>query len=263
VSRITLGRFFPGDSSLHRLDPRAKILGLACLLTALTVSSRLPVILGCGTALVVLCLGARLPLRLLLGNLGPLLPVLLVTTAIHAFATPGRPLLVLPGPEWVASVEGLAQGARLAFRLVDVLLVVAILTMTTSPLDLADGLERLFAFLAPLKVPVHEVAMTLTIALRFVPMLTDEAARVHAAQASRGAAFGGGPVRRARSLVPLILPLFVSTFARADRLAMAMEARGYSGGGGRSRYRRLRFAAGDWAAVFASFALSVVTVLLG
>lgn len=239
LAGITLGRYVAGTSLVHRLDPRVKILLTAGWLGALFAVDRI-VAVGCLTSVaVVVGLWSGLAIRLFLGNLRPLLPLVLLTVLLHGLWTQGETTTVLGIAE--ISTEGLHRGLFLASRLVAIVIVVAFLTLTTSPLELADGLESLLRPLEQLKVPVHEMALTATIALRFVPILVDEVSRLQNAQLSRGADFGGGPIRRIRSFVPLLVPLFVSAFGRADRLATAMEARCYQGAEGRTRYHELKF----------------------
>tara|TARA_Y100000588_G_scaffold7100_3_gene8383 strand:- start:4375 stop:5220 length:846 start_codon:yes stop_codon:yes gene_type:complete len=241
---ITFGRFVPGNSPLHRLDPRAKILTLSLWIIALTLTARSPMLVG---ALLVFIVAARLgelPIRLLLGNFKPLMPVLLLTLAFNAWLIEGQ-AIVLAGKPTVLTIEGLERGLFLCLRLSVIVVGTSLLTLTTSPLSLADGLEELLKPLERLKLPVHELALTGTIALRFIPYLTDEAGRIYNAQRARGADFSGSLINRARRLVPLLVPLFVAAYARADRLAVAMEARGYAGGRGRTRYRMLKMSGLD------------------
>jgi energy-coupling factor transport system permease protein len=236
---ITLGRFIPGGSVVHRLDPRSKILATGCLVAALMAARSGPMAGLLLALLAVLAAAARLPAGLLLGNLKPLVPLLLLTFGLNALLTPGRVIWVLPGGMGDVTDAGVLRGLFLSGRFTGLVLVASVLTLTTSPLDLADGLEWLLTPLKKVGVPTHELAMTTTIALRFIPILIDEADRLRNAQLSRGADFGGGPIRRVRCLFPLLLPLFVSAFSRADRLAVAMEARCYRGDEGRTRYRVL------------------------
>ncbi len=241
---ITLGRFVPGESAMHRLDPRAKILAFTLWLIALTLTA------GSGWLLTALCLflaigrASRLPLSLVLGNFKPLAPVLFLTLIFNAWLVDGRPLSV-PAAEIPFTAEGVERGIFLCLRLSVLVLGTSLLTLTTSPLSLADGLEGLLRPFERFRIPVHELALTATIALRFIPFLADEAGRIYNAQRARGADFGGSILNRARRLIPLLVPLFVSAYARADRLAVAMEARGYAGGSGRTRYRELKMGAAD------------------
>jgi energy-coupling factor transport system permease protein len=262
LSDITLGRYVQGQSLIHKLDPRAKIICTLLLMTSL-MGANSGITLGC-TVLLIGMFGrmARLPIRLLIGNLKPVLPLLLLTVLIHSWLTPGEILVVLPGGVGTFTTEGLSQGAFLASRFSAFVLGTSLLTLTTSPLELADGLESLLGPLKRIRFPVHEFAMTVTIALRFVPILVDEADRLRKAQVARGADFGGGPVKRMRSLLPLLLPLFVAAFTRADRLALAMEARCYRGDFNRTQFRVLTFSISDGLAtilliIFSGLAFSV------
>lgn len=262
LSDITLGRYVQGQSLIHKLDPRSKIICTLLLMAAL-MGTRSGVTLGCAVLLVgVLCRAAGLPLRLMLGNLKPVLPLLLLTVSIHAWLTPGEAILLLPWQAGAITAEGVSQGTFLAGRFSAFVLGTSLLTLTTSPLELADGLESLLRPLRRIRFPVHEFAMTVTIALRFIPILVDETERLRRAQVSRGADFGGGPIKRMRSLLPLLLPLFISAFTRADKLALAMESRCYRGDTNRTRFRILTYSLADGVAtilliIFSGLLLSV------
>lgn len=236
---VSLGRYVPGASVVHRLDPRTKILTCTGWLIALAFAEDTTLL---SSALVV-CFGlaalARLPLRLILGNFQPLAPIVALTVFFNGLMIPGQNLTVLDHVTGFSN-EGLAQGLFLGLRILVLVTWVSLLTLTTSPLALAGGVESLLSPFGRMGFPVHEMALTATIALRFIPFLADEAGRIYDAQRARGADFGGSVFTRARKLVPLLVPLFVAAYARADRLAVAMEARAYSGGEGRTRYRRLR-----------------------
>ncbi|PZN09177.1 energy-coupling factor transporter transmembrane protein EcfT [Thermaerobacter sp. FW80] len=247
IPEPVLGQYVPGDSPLHRLDPRTKVVLLAAYSLVLFLVRQWAaygVLAGFVLGAAVL---ARLPLAGVLGGMRPMLWLVGLTLVLNLVAVPGDPLLTL-GP-LVATQQGLELGLRLAVRLLLLVTAAALLTLTTSPIALTDGLE---ALLRPLgrRVPAHELAMMMTIALRFIPTLAEEAERIMKAQMARGAQFHrGGPLRRLRALVPLLVPLFVGAFRRADELALAMEARGYRGGAGRTRYRELRVGRRDAAAV--------------
>lgn len=196
---------------------------------------------------------ARLRPGMLLSQLRPMLPLMAMMILLNASLTPGRVCLRPFGDGWGLTEEGVRQGLFFSFRLIALVLVGVLLTLTTSPLDLADGMERLLRPWKRFGVPAHELAMTLTIALRFVPTLADEADRLRQAQRARGADFDGGPLSRARGLMSLLAPLFLSAFRRADRLAVAMEARCYREEG-RSHFARMAFGRKD--------ALAAIPVLL-
>jgi energy-coupling factor transport system permease protein len=235
---------------MHRLDPRAKILALTTWLVALTLTANSLLLVGALCLFIITAKASGLPARLVLGNFKPLMPVLILTLIFNMWLIEGRPI---PGFGTSLSVEGVQRGVYLCLRLSVLVLGTSLLTLTTSPLSLADGIESLLRPLETVRLPVHEMALTVTIALRFIPFLADEADRIYNAQRARGADFGGSLINRARRLVPLLVPLFVSAYARADRLAVAMEARGYAGGLGRTRYRQLRMGATDLA--FTAFGL--------
>ena len=263
LNDITLGRYIPGDSALHRLDPRVKIGCSVAFMGAVLGTGSGVVLLGCLILLSLLGRRSGLPLRLLLGNLKPLIPILLLTLGLNAVLTPGKTAYTLPNGLGDLTWEGIARGLFLTVRLSTLVVGTSLLTLTTSPLALADGLESLLSPFRRLGLPAHELAMTTTIALRFVPILVDEADRLRRAQLARGADFGGGPVRRVRSLLPLLLPLFISAFGRADRLAVAMEARCYRGNEGRTRFGVLCITGTDCAVLAATLLASGVILSAG
>ena len=258
----TLGQFYPVDSPVHSLDPRAKILAVAILAVGLFAVGSLIGFLVVGAALAVCIAASRVPPRTFLGFLRPVIPIVVATALFQAlFSREGEVLFA-----W-GFVELRDAGLRLAvFLTLRILLLVGaagLLTATTSPLALADGVEDLLSPLKKLRLPVHEVAMMMSIALRFVPTLADEAARILKAQAARGADFTeGGPVKRARAMLPVLVPLTVGAFRRADELAEAMESRGYNGSEGRTRYRELRVGPRDCLAPVLAVAIVAAAVSL-
>ena len=257
---VTIGQYLPGESAIHRLDPRTKILGVLAYVIILFLVKGFT---GYGIMAIITALiaaSARIPVRMLIRGLRPVLFIIVLTVALNAIMTPGEVLYRL-GPVAVTR-EGLFQAAMMACRLLLLIVTTSMLTLTTAPIDLTDGLEYLMGPFRRIGVPAHELAMMMTIALRFIPTLLDEAERIMKAQMARGADFqSGGFVQRAKSMVPLLVPLFVSAFRRADDLALAMEARCYRGGEGRSRFKILRLGPRDVAAgVFmaAGFAVALV-----
>ncbi len=188
---------------------------------------------------------SRLPLLFLLRNLRPFVWLFSFTLLMHAFMTPGAALWRVPNADLVLTEEGLYMGLFFCCRLAVLVTAASLLTLTTAPMELTDGLERMMSPLRRFGFPAHELAMMVTIALRFIPVLVEEAERLRMAQMSRGADFGGNPVRRIRKLVPRLVPLFISAFSRADRLALAMESRCYRCGENRTSFRQLRFATRD------------------
>ncbi|MDI7247390.1 MAG: energy-coupling factor transporter transmembrane protein EcfT [Bacillota bacterium] len=257
---VTIGQYIPGDSPVHRLDPRAKML---IALAVITVLFLVHTMAGYGIILLFI-LGAmvlaHLPARFVLRGVRPLLFILVLTFGLHLFMNEGRVIFRL-GP-LVATYEGAFRGFAMSMRLVLLVLATSILTLSTSPIELTDGIESLLAPARLVGVPAHELAMMMTIALRFIPTLLEETDKIMKAQMARGADFQTGNVlQKAKSLVPLLVPLFVSAFRRADELAMAMEARCYRGGQGRTRMKQLRAGARDVLATLGSTAvLALVAV---
>jgi energy-coupling factor transport system permease protein len=244
---ITLGQYFPGNTVVHRLDPRTKLLWLVAYIVAIFLVKN-----WLGYALMALILvaasaAARIRPRTLFSGMKPLIFIVIITGLINLFYGSGEPLVQF----WVFKIT--AAGIRNAvFMVLRILLLVCgtfLLTYTTSPLQLTDALERLLGPLKKIGLPVHELAMMMSIALRFIPPLIEEPDKIMSAQRARGASFDTGRLtERAKALLPLLVPLFVSAFRRADELATAMECRCYHDGEGRTRMKILRFAARDAAA---------------
>ena len=241
---ITLGQYMPGTTFVHRLDPRIKIL---VTLVIITVLFMVDTILGYGLVFVFILgiiLVSRLPAKFMLYSVRPLLFILVLTFGLHLFMNEGRTLFSV-GP-LVATYEGAFKGFTMAFRLILLVLGTSILTLTTSPMELTDGLENLLSPMRRVGIPAHELAMMMTIALRFIPTLLEETDKIMKAQMARGADFEtGNALQRAKSLIPLLVPLFVNAFRRADELAMAMEARCYRGGEGRTRMKQMKLTTDD------------------
>lgn len=258
----SLGQFYPVASPVHELDPRAKIVATSVLVVGLFLVDSTTGLLFVGAALVALVVMSHMPARTFARLLRPVLLIVALTVFFHVlFSREGATLV-----EW-GFLEIHAGGLRLGFFLgLRILLLVSaagLLTATTAPVALADGIEDLLSPLKKVRFPAHEVAMMMTIALRFIPTLGEEAEKITRAQAARGADFSeGGPLRRARSLVPVLVPLTVGAFRRADELAEAMESRGYRGGEGRTRFRELRFRARDALALAVTVLILLVGILL-
>lgn len=242
LSDMTLGRHYPTGSVVHRLDPRVKLLGAVAVLVAALVTESPAAYLLLSVFLAIVVVMSRLRAGFLLRNAASLRWLLIIVFVMHAVLTPGA--LVF---EWLPRVtrEGLILGAIFAWRIAIMVSTAALLTATAAPVDIGDALEKLLGPLSKVGVPIHELAMISVIALRFVPTLLDEASRIIKAQQGRGASFDGGLVARARSAVPILVPLFASAFRRADDLALAMDARCYRGAVGRTKYVELRLAAVD------------------
>ena len=237
---ITLGQYYPVDSVIHRLDPRTKLLGTLLFIISLFCMDSA---WGYGLAALFLAVTIRLskvPLKFMVRGLKAVLVLLLISVSFNLFLTPGREIFRLGFLK--ITLEGLRTAVFMAVRLIFLVLGSSVMTLTTTPNELTDGLEKGLGFLKKVGVPVHEVAMMMSIALRFIPILIEEADKIMKAQMARGADFeSGNIVQRAKSMVPLLVPLFISAFRRATDLAMAMEARCYRGGEGRTKMKPLRY----------------------
>lgn len=262
LNNITLGQYFPGTSFVHKLDPRTKLLATLLFIVAIFVAqSPLSYGLLCGFTLLVI-LVSRLPFAMVLKSVKPIWIILVLTLCIHVFTTPGETILYRYSFITVTQ-EGVVMGTKMCLRLILLLLFSSILTFTTSPIVLTDGIECLLRPFKCIGVPAHELAMMMTIALRFIPTLLEETDRIMKAQTARGADFeSGNMVQRVKNMLPLLVPLFISAFRRADDLAIAMEARCYRGGEGRTRMHQLSYAGRDYLAFGAVILLIVVLVVL-
>ena len=246
MSDMTLGQYFPAESVIHRLDARIKIvLAIAFMVLAFLVNT----LQGYGMVLgllVVTILLSRVPIRFVLKGLKPILFFLIFTFVLNLFLTPGQTVWV---HWWIFTItkESLLFAVQMSVRLALLVAGTSMLTLTTAPLQLTDGLESLLRPLKAIRFPVHEMAMMMSIALRFIPTLAEEADRIRKAQAARGADFDtGGLFKRAASLIPLLVPLFVGAFRRAEELATAMEARCYHGGEGRTKLTVMHMGGRDY-----------------
>ncbi len=254
---VTIGQHIPGDSVIHRLDPRTKILSAIFLIVLLFVVDGF---VGYGLAalgIAYVIWASKIPWKFVLRGVRPLLVILVLTMTLHLFMTEGRVLVQI----WFLTItwEGLARGLMMATRLVLLITGTSMLTLTTSPMQLTDGIETLLKPGKKIGIPAHELAMMMTIALRFIPTLLEETEKIMKAQMARGADFqSGGIMQRAKSLIPLLVPLFVNAFRRADDLAIAMEARGYRGGEGRTKLRELNFQRLDAVAIGLVLTFAVV-----
>ena len=262
LKNITIGQYFPGNSFVHRLDPRTKILLTVALIVAVFLCDGF-LAFAAVFGFVLLCARvSNIGVRFLVRGLKPVAYIVVITFILNIFfQSEGTPLF-----SWkfiTVTDLGLRRAAFLAVRLVLLIVASQLLTLTTSAISLTDGLESLMRPLRRLRFPAHEIAMMMSIALRFIPTLMEEADKIMKAQMARGADFESGNLfKRARAMVPLLVPLFVSAFRRADELAMAMEARCYHGGEGRTRMRQLHFAKGDLVAALWFAALLALIVAL-
>lgn len=262
TTNISLGQFVPGDSIVHRLDPRTKILAMVAYIVLVFLVDSLAVFAVPFIFVFVVLLCSGVSLSYLGSSLKPMRWLLVFMFVINLFFTQGETVLVTV---WIVRItaEGVQRAVFFTLRLVLLVAGTSMLTLTTSPIALTDGLERLLKPLSKIHFPAHELAMMMTIALRFIPTLLEETDRIRKAQMARGADFEtGGLIARAKAMVPILVPLFISAFRRADELAMAMESRCYHGGDGRTRMRELRFSRGDlYAALLLILFLAAVPVL--
>ncbi|MDO9509009.1 MAG: energy-coupling factor transporter transmembrane component T [Thermovirgaceae bacterium] len=261
LNNMTLGQYVPVDSSIHSLDPRCKIIATIVCLTGVFLVSGPYGFLSWGLFFALMVMLSRLSGGLILSTSRPVWILIAFTSIIHLFFTQGTPVF-----SWgilKITHEGLEMAARMGLRLLMLVLFAGFLTLTTSPTELADGLESLFSPLKRFGFPAHELAMMMTIALRFIPTLLNETERIMKAQIARGADLDrGGPLRRLRAFMPVLVPLFVIVFQRADDLATAMEARNYTGGEGRTRMYPLRWSIADTATLMLTVLFAVAVTLL-
>ena len=258
---ITLGQFFPGDTLAHRLDPRTKLLLTVLYIVALFCAKGIV-----GYALVILWLMAsvavsKVSYRALVKGLKPVWIIIAFTAILNLFYTRGTVLVSV----WKLSItrEGILAAVTMMLRITLLIMGTFLLTYTTSPIRLTDGLESLLSPLKKLRVPVHELAMMMAIALRFIPTLIEETDKIMSAQKARGADFESGSLfRRAKALVPILVPLFISAFRRADELATAMECRCYHGGEGRTKLHELHYAVKDGAVLAIGVILTAAVIVL-
>ncbi|MEW9095647.1 MAG: energy-coupling factor transporter transmembrane component T [Clostridiaceae bacterium] len=245
IKDITLGQYIPGESFVHKLDPRTKILiSLIFIINLFIVNSfKGYIFIILFTALCIAI--SKVPFKFIYKGLKPIFVLIIITALLNVFMTSGgRP--IYQGRFITIYEEGLKLAAFMVLRLVLLIMGTSLLTLTTSPIELTDGIEKLLNPLRKIGVPAHELAMMMTIALRFIPTLIDETDKIMKAQMARGADFeSGNIIQRAKSLIPLLVPLFISSFRRADELSMAMEARCYKGGEGRTRMKQLKFSYRD------------------
>ena len=260
IRDITIGQYFPGKSAIHKMDPRIKILLSILYIVMLFVADNmwgllLGVLFGFAAYLI-----SRIPLSMIWKSMKPVVPIVIFTAVLNLFLSTGDPLW-----QWKflkITREGIETAVFMSVRILCLIAGTSLLTYTTSPIALTDGIERLLSPLKKIKLPVHELAMMMTIALRFIPTLIEETDKIMKAQMARGADFeSGNLIKRAKAMVPLLVPLFVSAFRRAGELAMAMEARCYHGGEGRTRLRVLHFQKIDWQASLVTAAALLVTIL--
>ena len=259
---ITLGQFFPGESFIHRLDPRTKLLMVILYIVALFMAKSW---LAYGAVILFLALCIKIsdiPLKSITRGLKPVLLIVALTGILNLFFTPGtHEIFTVFG--FTLTWEAVERAAQMILRIMLLITGTFLLTYTTSPIALTDGLERLLSPLKAVKFPVHELSMMMCIALRFIPTLIEETDKIMSAQKARGADFENGSLLdRARALIPILVPLFISAFRRADELAVAMECRCYQGGEGRTKMKQLHYTSLDFTAYGAGFVLLAAVLIL-
>ena len=263
IRDITLGQYYPANSVLHRLDPRVKFVGTLLFIISVFVFNTFPGY-GVATIFLVAMIGiSKVPVKFMFKGLKAIFIILLIT--VNMILTPGEVLWRLGFLK--VTREGLIMAGKMTIRLTYLVIGSSIMTLTTTPNQLTDGLESLMGPLKKIKVPVHEISMMMSIALRFIPILLEETDKIMKAQIARGADFeSGNLIQKAKSMVPLLVPLFISAFRRANDLAMAMEARCYNGGEGRTQMKPLKYHSRDYIAylfVFLYLGVSIVFRIVG
>lgn len=262
IRDITLGQYYPAESVIHKMDPRLKIIGTFLYIISLFLVRDLPGYAVAGIFLASVIAISHVPLKFMVRGLKGILFILIFTAVLNVFFTPGEVLASI----WKLNItkEGLRVGARMVIRLVFLVMGSSVMTLTTTPNRLTDGLERVLKPLKRFKLPVHEVAMMMSIALGFIPILVEELDKIMKAQSARGANFDSKKLsERMKSLIPVLVPLFVSAFRRAGDLAVAMEARCYHGGDGRTKLKPLRYMKRDYIAYLILIIYLSIIILLG
>ncbi|MGM1034918.1 MAG: energy-coupling factor transporter transmembrane component T family protein [Bacillota bacterium] len=262
LDKMIIGRYVPANSLMHKMDPRAKLL-LVFLFVCVVFLANNVVSYGLLAVFTILLVSlSKIPLRYLYNGLKPIFFLIVFTFLLHILFTKEGELLFEYG--WFEIYEGgLIQGFFISIRFTLLILVTSLLTLTTSPISITDGMEELLGPLKKWKMPVHELALMMSIALRFIPTLMEETEKIMKAQTARGVDFSSGPIKdRVKSIVPLLVPLFVSSFKRAEELATAMESRGYRGGEGRTKYRQLNWKTSDSLLMVSIGVLTVMLFLL-
>jgi energy-coupling factor transport system permease protein len=262
MDKMIIGRYVPADSLIHRLDPRSKLMIVFLFVCIIFLANNLftYALIGIYTFLM---LGlSRIPIRFLYAGLKPVLWLVLFTLLLQVFFTKEGSLLFEVGPIKIYE-EGVRQGIFISMRFFFLILMTSLLTLTTTPIEITDGLETLLHPLKKVRFPVHEMALMMSISLRFIPTLMQETDKIMKAQIARGVEFSSGPIKeRIKAVIPLLIPLFVSSFKRAEELAIAMEARGYRGGEGRTKYRLLSWNLSDTLQLLILVILTILLILL-
>ena len=256
---ITLGQYYPADSVIHKLDPRLKLFATLIYIISLFCFKGIAALLAATAFLFAVIKTSKVPFRFMVKGLKAIMVLMFITALFNLFLTPGEPIVQL----WIFKItaEGAQNAVLMAIRLTYLILGTSIMTLTTTPNQLTDGLEKSLMPLSKIGIPVHAIAMMMSIALRFIPILVEETDKIMKAQMARGADFeSGNLVQKAKAMIPLLVPLFISAFRRATDLAMAMEARCYRGGEGRTKMKPLQYSQKDYEA-YMVFALYFVLII--
>lgn len=259
---ITIGQYFPGKSFIHKLDARVKIILTFAVIVSLFISKNFySLILSVAFTMLIVIVGG-ISFKTIFKSIKPLGIIIVITSLLNLFYGQGEPLVTLFGKLKITE-DGICTAVFMAVRIILLVVAGSMLTYTTTPTDLTDAIERLFSPLKIFKVDIHTIAMTMTIALRFIPTLTEEIQKIMAAQKSRGADMdSGGIIHRAKALVPILIPLFISSFRRANELAYAMDCRCYKGGKGRTKMKQVKVTLLDFVAIAAVIALFALIIFI-
>lgn len=263
IRDITIGQYYPAKSVLHRLDPRVKLVSTLVYLISLFLIKNIWGYLAVTLCLVAVIRLSKVPFSYIVRGLKPIILLLMITVAFNLFLTHSGEVLF---QWWIFTITegGLQIAVLMALRLIYLIIGSSLMTFTTTPNELTDGIEALLGPLNAIHVPVHEIAMMMSIALRFIPILLEETDKIMKAQIARGADLeSGNMIQKAKSMIPILVPLFVSAFRRANDLAMAMEARCYRGGHGRTKMKPLRYEKRDWTTYIVTVAYVVMVVIVG
>ena len=261
IRDITIGQYYQTDSVIHRLDPRVKLMGTLVYIISLFLGRNIWLYLLATIFLAVVIKLSKVPLKFILKGLKAVVVIIALSAAFNLFLTAGEPLIKI----WKITItkEGLILAIFMVVRLIYLIMGSSLMTLTTTPNNLTDGLEKGLGFLKVIHVPVHEIAMMMSIALRFIPILLEETDKIMKAQTARGADFNNGNIiKRAKAMIPILVPLFISAFRRANELAMAMEARCYHGSEGRTKMKPLKYKKRDRIAYLVMFAYLGVMIAL-
>ncbi|MFA9376525.1 MAG: energy-coupling factor transporter transmembrane protein EcfT [Lachnotalea sp.] len=261
IRDITIGQYYPQDSVIHKLDPRTKLVGTLAYIISLFFFHNFLGYIVVTLFLIGVISASKVPFKFIIKGLKAIIMLLMITVLFNMFLTPGEPLVKF----WIFTItkEGFEIAVFMAIRLIYLIIGSSMMTLTTTPNQLTDGLESLLGPLKHIKVPVHEISMMMSIALRFIPILLEETDKIMKAQIARGADFeSGNLIKKAKSMIPLLVPLFISAFRRANDLAMAMEARCYSGGVGRTKMKPLLYQMRDYRAyvIFLIYIAAIIAI---